>query len=247
VIANVPAVVTVTRCRRVIRLPTLLGPFWLLSPRPAQPHSVLEIWRDEYRYLRAAPWRSHRVPEGFQQIVNRREIGILRSGRGKGLGLPRLPSDRRSVSRAFWTTGALPKTPVFRGHLDNLIFSSHFYKTAARRRSAAFMPILDNPKHELFAQAIAKGQSASEAYVLAGYAKDDGNASRLTGNDKVAARVKELLEDATAVAGVTAARVIAELARTGQRDPSGSLDGALGGRACPAGSSEPLCMGRGPR
>jgi hypothetical protein len=29
------------------------------------PHSVLEIWRDEHRHLRAAPWRSRRVPEGL--------------------------------------------------------------------------------------------------------------------------------------------------------------------------------------
>jgi phage terminase small subunit len=80
------------------------------------------------------------------------------------------------------------------------------------------MTILDNPKHELFAQELAKGTSASEAYVLAGYAKDDGNASRLTGNDKVKARVAEILSAGAAQAGVTAARVIAELARIGFAD-----------------------------
>ena len=80
------------------------------------------------------------------------------------------------------------------------------------------MTVLDNPKHELFAQELAKGTSASEAYVLAGYAKDDGNASRLTGNDKVKARVAEILSAGAAQAEVTAARVIAELARIGFAD-----------------------------
>src|SRR5712691_7146384 len=80
------------------------------------------------------------------------------------------------------------------------------------------MTVLDNPKHELFAQELAKGTSASEAYVLAGYAKDDGNASRLTGNDKVKARVAEILSAGAAQAEVTASRVIAELARIGFAD-----------------------------
>src|SRR5258708_4949809 len=65
-------------------------------------------------------WRSCRVPEDLEQIVDRREISILRSGRREGFALPR---DRCSVSRAFRATGALSKTPVLRGHLDNLIFS----------------------------------------------------------------------------------------------------------------------------
>ena len=31
------------------------------------------------------------------------------------------------------------------------------------------MPLLDNPKHEIFAQELAKGTSQKEAYVSAGY------------------------------------------------------------------------------
>src|SRR5207244_2310024 len=65
-------------------------------------------------------WR-RRVPENLEQIVDRREISILRSGRREGFALPRLASDRCSVARAFRATGALSKTPVLRGHLDNLV------------------------------------------------------------------------------------------------------------------------------
>lgn len=54
------------------------------------------------------------------------------------------------------------------------------------------MPVLENQRHEAFAQALAKGKSASEAYVLAGYKANDGNASTLKGKQKVASRVAEL-------------------------------------------------------
>lgn len=63
------------------------------------------------------------------------------------------------------------------------------------------MPVLDNPKHELFAQSIAKGMSQREAYRAAGYASKsdaaaDANAARLISGDRVAARVVELQERA---------------------------------------------------
>lgn len=54
------------------------------------------------------------------------------------------------------------------------------------------MPPLSNPKHELFAQERAKGVSASWAYVRAGFKRHDGNAARLSGNEKVAARIEEI-------------------------------------------------------
>lgn len=55
------------------------------------------------------------------------------------------------------------------------------------------MPVLTNPKHEAFAQARAKGKSADEAYASAGYSRHDGNAARLSGNERVRARVAELV------------------------------------------------------
>lgn len=54
------------------------------------------------------------------------------------------------------------------------------------------MPILPNPRHESFAQALAKGKSATEAYTLAGYKGDRTAASRLSTNVNVRARVDEL-------------------------------------------------------
>ena len=39
-----------------------------------------------------------------------------------------------------------------------------------------------------FAQALARGKTATEAYVLAGYKANDGNASRMKGNERISAR-----------------------------------------------------------
>lgn len=58
------------------------------------------------------------------------------------------------------------------------------------------MPALDNPKHERFAQELAKGKTADEAYAEAGYKADRGNASRLTAKDNVRTRVAEIQERA---------------------------------------------------
>lgn len=51
---------------------------------------------------------------------------------------------------------------------------------------------LENPRHERFAQGLAKGLSATEAYEKAGYKPDQPNSSRLTLNDMVRKRVEEL-------------------------------------------------------
>jgi hypothetical protein len=59
------------------------------------------------------------------------------------------------------------------------------------------MGILKNPRHELFAQELAKGKSASEAYTLAGYKACRQNASRLSSHDDIKARVTELREQPT--------------------------------------------------
>lgn len=54
------------------------------------------------------------------------------------------------------------------------------------------MPTLSNPKHELFAQALAKGKTADEAYKLAGYAASRSNAAVLRTNQNILDRVSEL-------------------------------------------------------
>lgn len=73
------------------------------------------------------------------------------------------------------------------------------------------MPALENAKHERFAQELAKGNSATEAYVAAGYAANDGNAARLKGNERVARRVAEILERAATRTEVTVAAITAKL------------------------------------
>jgi hypothetical protein len=56
------------------------------------------------------------------------------------------------------------------------------------------MAALSNHKHELFAQALAKGETADAAYVMAGYKENRGNAATLKANQNIADRVAELLD-----------------------------------------------------
>ena len=62
------------------------------------------------------------------------------------------------------------------------------------------MPPLQNARQEVFAQHLAEGKTKSQAYFLAGYSADDGNACRLTGKDKVKRRVVELQRGAMELA-----------------------------------------------
>jgi hypothetical protein len=41
------------------------------------------------------------------------------------------------------------------------------------------MPVLNNPKHEMYAQRLATGEKEVSAYAAVGYKPDDGNASKL--------------------------------------------------------------------
>ena len=72
------------------------------------------------------------------------------------------------------------------------------------------MPALQNPKHERFAQELAKGKTASEAYVIAGYKANDGNAATLKGNQRVLERVARLQHIASQRVEVTVASLIQE-------------------------------------
>lgn len=80
------------------------------------------------------------------------------------------------------------------------------------------MPILDNARHERFAQELAKGKSATEAYVLAGFTRNDGNAIRLKGNERVQNRVREILDAGAKRAEITEEMVLRELAKIGFSD-----------------------------
>jgi phage terminase small subunit len=80
------------------------------------------------------------------------------------------------------------------------------------------MPVLKNAKYEIFAQERAKGASASDAYERAGYTRHDGNAHRLSVNEKVTARVDEILSKSAERTGVTVDRIVSELAKIGFAD-----------------------------
>jgi phage terminase small subunit len=71
---------------------------------------------------------------------------------------------------------------------------------------------LTNQRYERFAEALAQGKTATEAYVLAGYKANDGNATRLKGNERILARVQEIVGRAAERAEVSLERTLRELA-----------------------------------
>lgn len=79
------------------------------------------------------------------------------------------------------------------------------------------MPVLDNSRHELFAQGIAKGKTLTAAYIEAGYKPNDGAASRLAGNVRIAARVEELKQRAAVRCEISIASLTADLIRIAQK------------------------------
>lgn len=74
--------------------------------------------------------------------------------------------------------------------------------------------MLENPRHERFAQAVASGETADAAYAAAGYKSDRANAIRLKASPAVAERVAELQGAGAARAEFTVERVVKELFRT---------------------------------
>ena len=57
------------------------------------------------------------------------------------------------------------------------------------------MPVLLNPRYELFAQGLALGKKQDIAYADAGYTKNKGNSSTLKNKPEIQNRVQELLEE----------------------------------------------------
>lgn len=75
------------------------------------------------------------------------------------------------------------------------------------------MPALGNPRHERFAQELAKGKTADEAYETAGYKPNRGNATTLKANQSISDRVAEIVERASTRVEITLARLM-EMATT---------------------------------
>lgn len=75
------------------------------------------------------------------------------------------------------------------------------------------MPVLSNPRHERFAQEVAKGKSATEAYRLAGYKDHRTNAARLMTYDHIMRRADELKERGAIRAEISIATLTEDLKR----------------------------------
>jgi hypothetical protein len=73
------------------------------------------------------------------------------------------------------------------------------------------VPILKNQRWELFAQEIAKGETATKAYETAGFRPSRKNASRLRAKEDVNARVAELQAVTARSAEITIESICAEL------------------------------------
>jgi hypothetical protein len=85
------------------------------------------------------------------------------------------------------------------------------------RRNINVTDMLSNPRHERFAQLLAQGKSAVEAYELAGYRRDDGNAVRLTKKPAITDRVQELTGLAAEKTKITVESLIAQAEEVRQR------------------------------
>ena len=88
--------------------------------------------------------------------------------------------------------------------------------------------VLANHRRELFAQLLAQGETATDAHELAGYRRNDGNASTLAKHPEVQVRVKEIKGAASAAAVVTAESLMAEAEQVRVRAmDSGQLNAAV--------------------
>jgi phage terminase small subunit len=95
------------------------------------------------------------------------------------------------------------------------------------------MPVLPNPRHEAFAQALAKGKSAAEAYTDAGYNPSRSAASRLSTNVNVESRVAELQGRVAKKVEVTLESITAELEEArgiaiAEKQPSAAVSASMG-------------------
>ena len=89
------------------------------------------------------------------------------------------------------------------------------------------MPVLPNQRHEAFAQALAKGKSATEAYALAGYKPHQPSASRLLSNAMVQDRLAELQGKVAKKVEVTIESLAAELDEARELAKGGNQPGAM--------------------
>lgn len=95
------------------------------------------------------------------------------------------------------------------------------------------MPVLLNQRHETFAQALAKGKTATEAYTQAGYRGDRTAASRLSTKVNIRARVDELQVKVAKKVEITVESLAAELEEAralaiGEKQTSAAVSATMG-------------------
>jgi phage terminase small subunit len=78
------------------------------------------------------------------------------------------------------------------------------------------MPVLKNPRHERFAQLLANGKSATDAYAQAGYTPSHSNGAWLARKEEISSRVAELNREAFERERATAAAAAERAAVTRQ-------------------------------
>ena len=94
------------------------------------------------------------------------------------------------------------------------------------------MPTLQDPRHEAFAQARAKGALLIDAYESAGFVRHRGHPSRLALKDEVADRIAELRASQTEAEDVSPGGLLASLRRiikAGENSENPALVNAGGG------------------
>ena len=70
------------------------------------------------------------------------------------------------------------------------------------------MAVLKNARHELFAQAVASGETADNAYKQAGYKANSGNARTLKGKQAVSDRIATIQAKVAALSEFTSADAV---------------------------------------
>lgn len=78
------------------------------------------------------------------------------------------------------------------------------------------MPILNNIRHEMFAQGLAAGKTLEAAHKAAGFKPDRGNASRLQRRDIIVQRVAEIRGAKEAIVAKAEAKLVDNLVATRQ-------------------------------
>jgi phage terminase small subunit len=86
------------------------------------------------------------------------------------------------------------------------------------------MPPLDHPRHERFAQLVARGDRLKTAYDEAGYTANRAHAHRLKTREDVSGRIVELTLEGARRAEIDIARVLVELMRIGTSDLRRAFD-----------------------